>query len=274
MSEIINQLLQNAKLNIIEFDIHRRKEMETFNRELPFYVMSYHKAGEAKLRVGKETYNVKPGTAIIIPPHVEHDHFKESEEESTFLWCHFTYNIGNVVDVMKLFNFPIVFELRNCEEFEKSFKQFVNISNKGDFLSKTILAKAKSYEMFYLLLDSLISFEDFENEPIKQNQSASFLNMFTQIITHPEKNISLNELSKQFHLHPTYISNRFKAIFGESPIQIQKELKIEHSKKLLKSTDMTITEISKSIGFSGVTGFSRLFKTYVGVSPTQYRTLK
>jgi AraC family transcriptional regulator of arabinose operon len=97
--------------------------------------------------------------------------------------------------------------------------------------------------------------------------------MLTQIIRNPEKDLSLKDLSIQFHLHPTYISNRFKEIFGKSPIQVQRELKIDRAKKLLKSTQMSVTEIAHSVGFPGIPGFTRLFKSYVGISPSQYRNL-
>lgn len=270
MHKQIDRLLQSAELSIVEFDLHIRNEMKTFNRSLPFYVMSYHKIGEAILRVGEEIYKIKPGTVAIIPPNIEHDHYKETDEETVFLWCHFTYEIGNVIDVLKLFNFPITFNLKNSEEFERVFMEFKEINQKDDFLSKTILTKAKSHEMLYLLLESIMNSK---NDLFHQSQSECFLCMLTQFIKNPDKDVSLNDLSTQYHLHPTYISNRFKELFGKSPIQVQRELKIDRAKKLLRSTQLSVTEIAHSLGFQGIPGFTRLFKSYVGISPSQYRTL-
>jgi AraC family transcriptional regulator of arabinose operon len=268
--EQINHIFQSAELSIVEFDIQTRNEMKTYNRSLPFYVMSYHKKGEAKLRVGEEVHTITPGTVVIIPPHIQHDHYKETTEETIFLWCHFTYEVANVIDVLKLFNFPITFVLRDSERFEKVFKEFKEINEKKDFLSRTILTKAKSHEMLYLLLEGIVS----EKEDIfQQNESEDFLCILNQFIKNPEKDFSLKDLSKQFHLHPTYISNRFKEIFGKSPIQVQRELKIDLAKKLLKSTKMSITEIAHSLGYPGIPGFTRLFKSYVGISPSQYRNI-
>ncbi|WP_404810029.1 helix-turn-helix domain-containing protein [Metabacillus halosaccharovorans] len=85
--------------------------------------------------------------------------------------------------------------------------------------------------------------------------------------------LTLKELSEKYHLHPTYISNRFKELFGKSPIQIHKEVRINKSKTLLNSTEMSITDIAYSLGFSGIPNFTRLFKSYVGISPTQYRNM-
>jgi AraC family transcriptional regulator of arabinose operon len=270
LHESVDSLLQSAELSIVQFDIQTRNELQTFNRILPCYVMSYLKKGEAKLRIGNEVFNITPGTVVIIPPNVEHDHFKEIENETIFLWCHFTYEVGNTIDVMKIFNFPISFKLQNSETFERVFLEFKELTTSEDFLIKTVLKKAKSYEILYLLLENIMSSQE---EDYEQDQSKGFLCILTQIVKYPEKDISLQELSEQFHMHPTYISNRFKEIFGKPPIQVQRELKIDRAKKLLGSTDLTITEIANAVGFSSVPGFTRLFKNYVGISPSKFRNL-
>ena len=270
MHPIIDYLLESAELTIVEFNIHERNEMKTFNRTLPSYVMSYIKKGEAKLKIRDEVYHLAPGTVVIIPPHIEHDHYKETNDETIFLWCHFTYEIGSALDVLKIFNLPITFKLQNPEIFERVFVDFVEITDSQDFLIKTILKKAKSYEILYLLLENIMRSQE---KVFEQDHSKGFISILTQIVKNPEKEVSLKELSNQFHLHPTYISNRFKELFGKPPIQIQRELKIDRAKKLLRSTEMTVTEIAQEVGYMVVPGFTRLFKSYVGISPTQYRNM-
>ena len=262
--------MRSADLNIIESDIHIRTEMKTFNRALPFYVMSYQKCGEAKLRIGEQTYSIIPGTVVLIPPKVEHDHYKETEEKTTFLWVHFTYGIINILDMMQLFQLPITFQLKNLIEFEKVFIEYIEVTKREDFLSPTLLRKAKAYELLYLLLEGIINPE---NTSVEYLSSDRFLSMLVQFIRKPEQEISLQNLSEQYHLHPTYISNRFKELFGKSPIHVQRELRIQKAKTLLKTGDLSVTEIAESIGFNSISAFTRLFKTYVGVSPSQYRNL-
>jgi hypothetical protein len=57
--------------------------------------------------------------------------------------------------------------------------EFMEINQKDDFLSKTILTKAKSHEMLYLLLESIMNSK---NDLFHQSQSESFLCMLTQFI--------------------------------------------------------------------------------------------
>lgn len=213
MHERMDALLQSAELLIEDFDIHIRNEMQTYNRILPNYVMSYVKKGEAKLRVRSEVYNLTPGTAVIIPPNVQHDHYMANKEETTFLWCHFTYKIGNAIDVMKIINFPITFKLQNSEIFERVFIEFKNLTSSENFLIKTILKRAKSYELLYLLMNNIMSAQE---EVYEQEHSKGFICMLNQIVKNPESELSLKELSKSFicilHISATdlrsYLGNR------------------------------------------------------------------
>ncbi|WP_375541021.1 helix-turn-helix domain-containing protein [Paenibacillus tyrfis] len=74
-------------------------------------------------------------------------------------------------------------------------------------------------------------------------------------------------------MNPTYVSNHFKEMFGKSPILLHREIKIEKAKSLLKIQEMNITEISTSLGFNDIQTFTRLFKKYTGISPSQYKGL-
>ncbi|QGQ96783.1 AraC family transcriptional regulator [Paenibacillus psychroresistens] len=266
----LDLLLQNAVLNIIEFDINTRHEMKTYNRVRPCYVMSYHKKGNAKLRIGDEIYAIVPGTVILIPPNVPHDHFKENADESVFLWSHFTFEIAGVIDVLKLFQIPITFKLRDSVEFEKVFMQYNELKQQTGFLPRTILRKAKALELIYLVLESAIRMDQ---DMVMKIQSRSFLEILARIIQNPEQDFTLAHFAKELNMHPTYISNRFKELYGRSPIQVQREMKIHKAKTLLKTTQLSITEIAQSLGFIGIPNFTRLFKLYVGTSPSHYREI-
>ncbi|MDF2964523.1 MAG: AraC family transcriptional regulator [Paenibacillus sp.] len=270
VSEILDFLLRSAELNINLFDISTRTEMKTMNRIRPSYVMSYHKRGTSKLRIGNTVHKIEPGTVILIPPYVEHDHYKEGMDETVFLWCHFTFEIAGIIDVLKIFEFPITFQLKERrDDFEKLFVQYKElISSKG--FPETILKKAKELELLYLLLLNAMQVGQASEVT---DQSKNFFGILATILRHPEQEMSLTMLSKKLNMHPTYISNRFKELFGKSPIFVQREMKIHKAKKLLETSDMTINDVAQAIGVNGMSNFSRLFKLHVGISPSQYRQM-
>ncbi|MBO0794265.1 MAG: helix-turn-helix domain-containing protein [Ktedonobacteraceae bacterium] len=274
MENQLELLLKHAELQVVEFNVHQRREMQTFNRTLPYYILSYHKKGYAQLRVGDQHYTVAPGMVICIPPYVEHDHYKGTHEESVFLWWHFKFQIAGVVDVMKMFSLPLIFRLHDSERFEQVFHQFMESTAPSRYLPSTILKQAKAWELLYIILDSVIELDEADDsEGMVHIPSQSFLSILCQIVQHPERQLSLQGLADELHMHPTYICNRFKELFGKSPIQMQREMKIQRAKTLLETTELPVTKISQVLGYNEVQNFTRLFKSYVGVSPSQFRNL-
>ncbi|SFT23737.1 AraC family transcriptional regulator [Paenibacillus sp. BC26] len=271
MSDRLSHLLRHAELRIEQFDVHSRNEMKTLNRTLPFYVMSYLKSGSAKLRIDGEEMALEPGTVTLIPPNVMHDHYKDTADQTEFLWWHFTFEIEGVMDVMKMFRIPFVFQLQDHAYFEDVFMAFMDSADaRIPSLPRSILTRAKSLELLYIILNSALSQQDAQKDVAK---SDGFLAMLTRVVQSPEAPMTLQQMADELHMHPTYVSNRFKELFGKSPLQVQREMRIQKAKTLLETSDLSVTEISQRLGYSELQNFTRLFKSYVGISPTQFRVL-
>ncbi|HFJ9437991.1 TPA: GyrI-like domain-containing protein [Bacillus albus] len=92
------------------------------------------------------------------------------------------------------------------------------------------------------------------------------------IESHVNDSLSIEELAdvagfSKFHFHRI-----FKGIVDESLSRYVNRLKLERATHLLTyRTDMTITNIAYHFGFTDSAVFSRTFKNYYGVSPSQYR---
>lgn len=268
---IISSLLETAELKLMTFDIHHRNEMNYRNKVLQdFYMMTYVRKGSAKLRVKDKVYVIHPGTVIFIPPFLEHDQYKDTDEETEFLLWHFTYTIHNVIDVLPFLQIPYIYPLKNHTKFEAVFDEFMLSMKQSGYIPNIILQKSKSLELLYLLLDNAYGSADALD---MRQQSHSFLSILLKIVTHPEASFSLQDLAKGLHMNPTYVSNHFKEMFGKSPILLHREIKIAKAKLLLEIQGMNITEISSSLGFNDIQTFTRLFKKYTGISPSQYKGL-
>ncbi|MGN0467706.1 MAG: AraC family transcriptional regulator [Acutalibacteraceae bacterium] len=63
----------------------------------------------------------------------------------------------------------------------------------------------------------------------------------------------------------------FKKYTGHTVSQYLKTVKIQNAKSLLKSTDLSIVEISNMLGYTSLSHFNRLFKEKTGMTPAAYR---
>ena len=84
---------------------------------------------------------------------------------------------------------------------------------------------------------------------------------------------TLEGLAAQYGLSPSYLAHSFKKITGTSVINYLRLCRITAAKKLLASSDMPVSRIVASCGFSDHSNFSREFRQETGISPTEFRNI-
>jgi YesN/AraC family two-component response regulator len=85
------------------------------------------------------------------------------------------------------------------------------------------------------------------------------------------RKISLQEIAKVSGLSAPYFSTIFKEERGENLSTYLNRLRIEKAGHLLLKTDMPLSDIARACGFEDQSWFSRMFKSYTGLSPGKYR---
>lgn len=63
----------------------------------------------------------------------------------------------------------------------------------------------------------------------------------------------------------------FAKTYGQTPAAYLTRRRVERAAELLRSANLTVTEISGCVGFGSLGTFSRRFKDFFGVSPSDYR---
>jgi AraC-like DNA-binding protein len=63
----------------------------------------------------------------------------------------------------------------------------------------------------------------------------------------------------------------FKAVYGETPGQYLSRRRIERAEELLRTANLSVTEICMLVGFSSLGTFSTRFKRQTGLTPSEYR---
>ena len=91
------------------------------------------------------------------------------------------------------------------------------------------------------------------------------------IKNHYNKDISLDDVSREVNISPYYFSKLFKDETGENFIEYVTSIRMERAKELLENSGMSMKEICVEIGYADANYFSRTFKKNVGVTPTEYK---
>lgn len=87
------------------------------------------------------------------------------------------------------------------------------------------------------------------------------------------RDLSLEEVAEQAHMNGAYFSSSFRKYMGSSFINYLTEIRIKKAKELLADKDKKIREISSMTGFNDMRYFAKIFKKYVGVTPSEYRSI-
>ncbi|WNS46056.1 response regulator transcription factor [Paenibacillus sp. MMS20-IR301] len=83
--------------------------------------------------------------------------------------------------------------------------------------------------------------------------------------------LKLQDIAKALHVNSAYLGQRFKKHCGSSFNEFLHEYRIEEAKKLLRRTDMGISDISTRVGYSDADLFAAKFKALNGVTPSVYK---
>ncbi len=107
----------------------------------------------------------------------------------------------------------------------------------------------------------------------EQQQDAFIQKVREQVLAHlTEEAFSVEALAEQLHLSRTQLYRKIKALTGRSVSQFVNLIRIEQAQQLLRSTDLTVSEIGYQIGFADPNYFMRVFAKEVGKSAGEWRS--
>jgi AraC-like DNA-binding protein len=83
--------------------------------------------------------------------------------------------------------------------------------------------------------------------------------------------LDLDALAAEAGLSRYHFVRTFADTYGDTPMRYLTRRRIERAQDLLRSANLTVTEVCMMVGFSSLGSFSSRFRELVGESPTQYR---
>ena len=88
---------------------------------------------------------------------------------------------------------------------------------------------------------------------------------------HYAEPLSVSDIARDFNVSPSYLIQCFKKETGASMKHYLTMLRMQQAKKLLLTTDDSVSSIAIAVGYDDYRQFSKMFKVYTGVTPVQCR---
>jgi AraC family transcriptional regulator len=89
--------------------------------------------------------------------------------------------------------------------------------------------------------------------------------------THPERDVSLESLAREWGYSPSHFHRLFTEAVGETPKEHVERVRLERAALRVAISDDTFLEIALSVGFHNHETFTRAFKRHFGMTPSIYR---
>ncbi|WP_051003935.1 AraC family transcriptional regulator [Gottschalkia acidurici] len=136
--------------------------------------------------------------------------------------------------------------------------------NSGNSLEK-LHVKALLYEFVYEILHQI------SNKKANKTK-LDLVEQTTQYICERyNEQITLESMAKELNYNHKYLSRKFKSQTGKSPITLLTDVRIEKAQEIMRSTNATIEEVAKYVGYSDKFYFTRIFKKHTGITPGKFK---
>ncbi len=242
----------NHIIEIIGIYRHKRKSCKRKSFSRSHSIISVRLSGKSEFSYGKNTFNVEENQLLYIPSKLEY--FQKSSGEEIISVCFIDYN--KTAEDMEIIDFETKEELINLYEIwakkEKGYR---------------ILCTSLFYEILHKAC--LCS----RNKENKEDHKSKILNPAVRYIYEHFKtgNIDIKNLAELCFVSETYFRKIFKEIYGVSPNQYVKLLRLETAASLLESGLYLVSEAAEKSGFNDIKYFSKEFKKKYLISPCKYK---
>ena len=110
---------------------------------------------------------------------------------------------------------------------------------------------------------------------IKEENTNNYINKAIEFIQNNYHNpIKVTDIADYICLNRSYLTSIFQSNLNMSPQKFLMKFRITKAAELLYNTDLPISNIAYSCGYSDPLAFSKTFKKIKGVSPKEYRNTK
>ena len=258
-----------------KFNNHKSTEIHSHG----YIEIAYVLQGSGMSEINGKTKPLTKGDYYIIDYNSTHSYVSDNQA-FTIINClfspqiiDFVFNEGMSFDeAMKSFFFKISGRQINCSiadhiykdetgEIRKLFEEMLNeyVSNEPGnteiisyYLKMIIIKLARNLGSQKRLSDDINNIIKFINEKYDQN-------------------ISLSDISSEYHYTLPYLSAKFKKETGVTFTRYLQNVRVENAASLLTGTDIPIEEIAVQSGYNDLNNFYAVFKRITNLTPNEYR---
>lgn len=257
----------NNHLSLIEVSWEKCSPGYTYSKSDDEYTFHYIKSGSGTLILDHTTsYSLEAGHAFLIRPKQHVTYIASSEEPWEYFYFMFVGDMADkLVEETCFNNGNSIIKIKNDD--------IANLINKA--ASNIIFDNITEIESFNYLFNFLNCIRSYaylpkrDYETSKKNKLLIKINEY--ISERYAEKILISEMADYFNMERSYFYRKFKEITGTSIENYIISFKINQAKKLIVQSNLPLTEIASSVGYSTYPSFYKAFKKIEKTSPQEFK---
>lgn len=261
------------------FDINRNFKVSYPHRHDDFYEILFLTQGEGIHTIDFQHYAIHPNSIFFLSPGQIHELALSEDVQGYIILFTSSFYHFNKTDPHKLFELPFFYNL--SQETPPIYLDNAECIQTLTNLFREAISENKQYlsdkdEAIRALLDLILiqckRIYPLSQQDEKTNKGKIIVKRFKQLIEEKcKENLSVKDYANLLAISPNYLSETVKSVTGRTSTDLINDRMILEIKRLLKHTDMGISEIAYSLNFADQSYFSKYFKKLTGLSPLEFR---
>lgn len=261
----------SGKLNVLFAGESQTKPDHALGPKIyDYYLLHAIESGYGTFRTESEIYNLGPGDCFLIHPDQLVSYVSNHKDPWRYRWVAFSGEASH--DLVNSAGFR-----PNCPILHTTETSYVpayihHIQER--FHTKEESSHTAAIGYLHLIWAEIMNHTSTPlqltiAEPQVQRTVKQMINYMTSQYAHP---VSIEQMCTSLGYNRAYLSRIFKKETGISPVTYLLKLRIDQAKRLLRERpELSVEQVSASVGLTDPLYFSRQFKRFCGQSPTSYR---
>ena len=228
------------------------------------------RSGAGILRAGGAEYAVRAGQMFMLKDGEEV--YYRADAEHPWSYCWITFNGSEAKKLSEDIGFrESVYVIDSLVPPEAFFELIAKMHQKPEMnMINDLYRKGIMMEFLALAMEAAGQTGDY-GQKRRQKSLDTYIDQAADFIHYNYRTIDVGDVISFIGFSRGYFTTAFKKRKGLSIQEYLLKVRMQRAKELLISSDLQIREIASMAGYEDQLNFSRIFRAYEGVSPTQYR---
>ncbi len=264
-----------------------------FSRIIDEYILYVVRDGDLYIEENGERMHLKAGDLLLLEPNLPHAgykaascdyyyaHFKHdrltraADDEHTMEMVKETrrksmigYNLDEVDPTDPMICIPKRFHVSGID-----YRQFLHTAVDTYDRREEQYKRVVSTQLHLFLMTvahEYLSAACSEEDGKRKKSDVAVDSLIRYLNAHYTENITSEQIAERFEMNFDYLNRVFSSVTGNTIFYYINLLRISNAKQLITTTNLTFAEVAYLVGIEDRYYFTRLFKRYAGMTPTDY----